>query len=309
MFELTVSVIIGLVQGITEFLPISSTAHNFLISKLLTKEIDLEISNIIQLGTLIAIIQFYWSDLSVFGKRLIEIISKPKEAKIFVNNIKTWWKDDKIDDKEIATLPVNLSTDSTIFQLIIATIPITIIGLTMRSVANNLRSLVWIGFFLIVGAILLAIADWYYKNNKTKKVVILDKMNVITIGIFQAFAIFPGMSRSGSTLAGSYFIGVQKDTAIRFAFLLSIPSIGLAGITDLFSFIKKSSKSLTLLPDNNPTTFSFLSVIVGTFVAYFVGLICLRWLLKYLAKHDFNLFIWYRLVLGFLLIILAGMKL
>ena len=309
MFELTVSVIIGLVQGITEFLPISSTAHNFLISKLLTKEIDLEISNIIQLGTLIAIIQFYWSDLSVFGKRLIEIISKPKEAKIFVNNIKTWWKDNDIDDKEIATLPTNLSTDSTIFQLIIATIPITIIGLTMRSVANNLRSLVWIGFFLIVGAILLAIADWYYKNNKTKKVVILDKMNVITIGIFQAFAIFPGMSRSGSTLAGSYFIGVQKDTAIRFAFLLSIPSIGLAGITDLFSFIKKSSKSLTLLPDNNPTTFSFLSVIVGTFVAYFVGLICLRWLLKYLAKHDFNLFIWYRLVLGFLLIILAGMKL
>jgi undecaprenyl-diphosphatase len=309
MFELLVSIIVGLVQGITEFLPISSTAHNFLVSKLLTKEIDLEISNIIQLGTLIAIIQYYWSDLSVFAKRIVEIIKKPSEFKIFVKNIKSWWKNDHNEDVNLDIEDKNALTDSTIFQLAIATIPIMIIGLTMRSVANNLRSLVWVGFFMIIGAILLSIADWYYNNSKVKKVKRLNKIGVMTIGIFQAFAIFPGMSRSGSCLAGSYFTGVEKQSAIRFAFLLSIPALGISGINDLFSFLKKSASRLTILPDNDATNFSVVSVLIGTFVAYVVGLICLKWLLNYLAKHDFNIFIWYRIIIGFLLIILSGVKL
>jgi undecaprenyl-diphosphatase len=309
MFEIFVSIIVGLVQGITEFLPISSTAHNFLISRLLGKSIDLEISNIIQFGTLIAIIQFYWEDLSIFGKRLLQVITKKSEAKIFFANIKTWWKDDQIDDKNIETLPKNLSTDSTILQLFIASLPIVLVGLTMRGVATNLRSLVWIGFFMIIGAILLAVADWYQRTHKAKKVELLDKMNVITIGIFQAFAIFPGMSRSGSCLAGSYFIGVKKETAIRFAFLLSVPALGLSGISDLISYLSKNYKNLSLLPDSNPNTFSLISIIIGTFVSYTVGLICLKWLLNYLSKHSFNIFIFYRIVLGFLLIILSGMRL
>lgn len=306
MNEIFVSIVVGAVQGITEFLPISSTAHNLLVSRLLGRGIDLEISNIIQFGTLIAIIQYYWSDLSTFGRRMYQIFTKPAELKNFFSNIKLWWSDNQIDDKSLSALPPNIATDSTIFQLIIATIPIVLIALTMRKTIEGLRTPVWIGFFLIVGAILLGLADWYSAKNKAKKVIILDKINVITIGIFQAFAIFPGMSRSGSCLAGSYFMGVQKSVAIRFAFLLSIPALGLAGTSDLFSFLKKSSSSLSFFPSNSASGFSIVSVFIGTFVSYYVGLICLKWLLAFLSKNSFKVFIFYRIILGVILILLAG---
>ena len=308
MYEIFVAIITGTVQGITEFLPISSTAHNFLVSNLLGKSVDLEISNIIQFGTLIAIIQFYFSDLKAFGKRIWQVITDKSQLVDFFNNIRIWWADDTIDDKDITTLPKNMMVDSTIFQLVIATIPIVITALLMRKVVEvGLRTPAWIGFFMIVGAVLLAVADWYYSRSKTKKVKILDKLNVITIGIFQSFAIFPGMSRSGSCLAGSYFIGVDKTVAIRFAFLLSIPALGLSGVSDMFSYLKKNYQNISLLPDSNPnTSFSVLSIVIGTACAYFVGLICLRWLLNYLAKHSFNVFIFYRILIGFLLIALTG---
>jgi undecaprenyl-diphosphatase len=306
MYEIFVSIVVGIVQGITEFLPISSTAHNFLVSKLLGRGVDLEVSNIIQFGTLIAIVQYYWSDLSQFGKRIWQVFSQPKEAKLFFKNIKQWWSDNEIDDKSLASLPKNLSTDSTIFQLLIATIPIGLVAVSMRKVIEGLRQPLWIGFFLVLGAVLLGIADWYYVQNKKKKVQLLDKLNVITIGLFQAFAVFPGMSRSGSCLAGSYFIGVKKEVAIRFAFLLSIPALGLAGLADGISFLKTSGSKLTFFPDSSVENFSIFSVLIGTFASYYVGLICLKWLLGFLSKNSFKVFIFYRLILGLILILLSG---
>jgi len=327
--EIFLSVIIGIVQGITEFLPISSTAHLRLVSQLITgTDIGLSTSNFIQFGTLLAIIQFYRKDLTRYFIRIIELLKKPSLFSSFFANVKQWLNlgslkktSDGLQDNPQGKIQINnfdqknIKTDVEIIQVLIATIPVIISALIFRHLIEEMRAnIMFIAAFLLLGALLIFVAEivhLFKEKNQDKNqeknvdsVSFLSVKETLIIGLFQALAIFPGVSRSGATLAGALFIGKERKESVRFSFLLSIPALGLAGLYDLIDIIKSFLKNeITLLPSVNSwskthTNLSVLSLIIGFIFAYTVGYFCLKWLLKFLAKENTGVFIVYRILLA-----------
>jgi undecaprenyl-diphosphatase len=329
-YDLFVAIIIGAVEGFTEFLPISSTAHNSLASNLLLngKDLGLDVSNIFQFGALVAIVQYFWHDIKGYLQRLKEIIIDSKCRNEFLGNIKNW-NNNKIEQSEItiktlenkdhnATLAKsrdNIDNDLMLVQLVLATVPAAVIGFLMRGVLDGLRTYIWIGFFLIIGSMLMGISDWYYSKTSHKDVTFLSRLQVFNIGLFQTLGIFPGISRSGATVAGTFFLGIEREKAVRFAFLLGIPILALAGIYDGIKVILKIFKEVNYPILYNPNVLmdgkiSALGIVLGAVVSYFVALASLKWLLKYLSNNRFTPFIVYRVLLGLFLILssLIGYK-
>lgn len=321
-YDIFVAIIIGGVEGFTEFLPISSTAHNSLASSFLLsgKDIGLDVSNIFQFGALIAIVQHFWHDIKSYIIRLKEIITSRECRQVFLSNIKNW-NNNQIKQSDVAinvlenkehnlkleTTQKNIENDLMLVQLVLATIPAAIIGLLMRGVLDGLRTSVWIGFFLIIGSMLMGISDWYYSKTSHKDVAFLSKLQVFNIGLFQTLGIFPGISRSGATVAGTFFLGIERAKAVRFAFLLGIPILALAGIYDGLKVIIKIANQSNYPILYNPNVLldgkiSALGILIGTMVSYFVAMASLKWLLKYLSNHRFTPFIVYRILLGLVLI-------
>lgn len=342
--EIIFGIILGLVQGITEFLPISSTAHLRLISGILTgRDIGLTTSNIIQFGTLLAILQYFRKDLVVFWHRIWHILGNNLEMQKFITTFQNWTKgtenfvqensDDNLADLEIENSQIknqknylevlekkglqtknseNQKTDIILSQLLVGTLPIIILGFLLKSFAESHRNIREIGIFMIIGAILLALSEYFHlKTKKLKHTQTLNFGETILIGIFQSLAIFPGMSRSGSTLAGSLFLGRDRAESVRFAFLLSIPALFLSGIVDIIKLFQDIAKNgINLLPS---TTFdsgekiklSIITLILTFILSYLSGLFCLKWLLRFLSKNTNFGFIIYRIILGIFLILIG----
>ena len=283
--EIVFGIILGIVQGITEFLPISSTAHLRLISGILTgKDIGLTTSNIIQFGTLLAILQYFRADLVVFWQRIWQILTENSEMQKFITTFQNWQqgKTDQflaeIENRNFSQKPSteitkaefakaefidvqinqeknskkssenqekvfqsgkiktkkkdleNQKTDIVLSQLLVGTIPIVVLGFLLKSFAESNRNIPEIGLFMIIGAVLLGLSEYFHlQTKKLEHTKILNFGETILIGIFQSLAIFPGMSRSGSTLAGSLFLGRDRKESVRFAFLLSVPALFLSG--------------------------------------------------------------------------------
>jgi len=369
--ELLLAILLGVVQGLTEFLPISSTAHLRLVSGLFGgKDIGLTASNIIQFGTLLAILQYFRVDLQVFWQRIWEILGDKTEMQKFVLTFQNWIKggtqeveiDNKNDSKtdlneqnveqnnkqsihqskkevetkiennlqkdlenkaqnetqgKIQTNPQNTNhsnfeTDILLSQLIIGTIPIVVLGFLLKNFAESNRNIGEIGFFMIIGAVLLAFGEYFYlQTSKLKHSKIQTFGETLLIGFFQSMAIFPGMSRSGSTLAGSLFVGRNRMESVRFVFLLSIPALFLSGILDFLSLIRDIFKNgIAIFPNNNFASspkiqLSIVSLLISFSLAYVVGLACLRWLLRFLSKNTNLSFIIYRIFIGFCLILFS----
>jgi undecaprenyl-diphosphatase len=305
--ELVLSVVLGIVQGITEFLPISSTAHLLLTSEILTggRDIGLTASNVIQFGTLIAILRYYWGDIKSLLSRLWVIIFKNEQRKRFISHVSLWW-----NNQLEGQVNQDMHDDVTLVQLVIATLPIIVFALLARRVVENLRdNLLFVALFLILGAILITAAEIRAKKStKQHKNAILGRMEVLLIGLFQCFAVFPGMSRSGSTMAGALFLGRPRSQSVRFSFLLSIPALGLSSVYDLIKAVSDFLKGSTfLLPVSSNWTqssvqLSVLGLFVAFVVAYFVGIASLRWLLRYIGTNDSRWFITYRIILASLII-------
>jgi undecaprenyl-diphosphatase len=329
-YDVFVAIIVGAVEGFTEFLPISSTAHNSLASSLLLngKDLGLDVSNIFQFGALVAIVQYFWHDIKGYLLRLKDLILNSDARVEFVSNIKNWNKN-KIRNlessnqvlesedfkKNLEKSNINFENDLMLVQLLFATIPAAVIGFAMRGVLDGLRTYIWIGFFLVIGSMLMGISDWYYSKTDQKDVNFLTKLQVFNIGLFQSLGIFPGISRSGATVAGTFFLGIKREKAVRFAFLLGIPILALAGVYDGIKVILKISKDSNYPIFNNPNVLvdgkiSALGILLGAIVSYYVALASLKWLLKYLSNHKFTPFIVYRVLLGLTLIFisLAGYK-
>jgi undecaprenyl-diphosphatase len=322
-YDLFVAIIIGAVEGFTEFLPISSTAHNSLVSNFLLngKDLGLDVSNVFQFGALVAIVQYFWYDIRGYLMRFKEVVSNSNARKEFISNIKNWnnnkveqvpTNSQTLENQEhnlaLEKAKANLENDLMLVQLILATIPAAVIGLLMHGVLEGLRTYVWIGFFLIIGSMLMGIADWYYSKTNHKDVNFLSKLQVFNIGLFQTLGIFPGISRSGATVAGTFFLGIERQKAVRFAFLLGIPILALAGLYDGSKVILKIVKEVNYPIFYNPDVMldgkiSALGILLGALVSYFVALASLKWLLKYLSNHKFTPFIIYRVLLGLLLIL------
>ncbi|MFZ1518451.1 MAG: undecaprenyl-diphosphatase UppP [Ignavibacteriaceae bacterium] len=273
------AIILGIVQGITEFLPISSTGHLTLAGKLMGLISDKNPEHwtsfiaVIQLGTMVSIFVYFWKDLwNIF----IEFLQNNFQKRL------------KYSDQ---------SLNSKLGWMIIAgTIPIVVIGLLFKDTIEGAltKNLYVISGSLIVLAIILAFAEKTAKFKKDiKDVTMLDS---ILIGLAQAVALIPGSSRSGTTITGGLFLGLKRDVAARFSFLLSVPAILASGLLQLKESLAFINYDLAL------------NLIIATIVSGISGYLAIDFLLKFLKKNSTFAFIYYRIALGVLILILLYSK-
>jgi undecaprenyl-diphosphatase len=269
------AIILGIIQGITEFLPVSSTGHLTVAGQLMglisteNPEHWTAFIAVIQLGTLISILIYFWKDVW--------------------NIIKDFLKDNLTERKKYSGQSENSKMG---WLIIIGTIPVVIIGLSLKHIIEGefTKNLYVIAGSLIVLAIILAIAEKTANFKKEmKNITIKDS---IVIGIAQCFALVPGSSRSGTTITGGLFMGLTRETAARFSFLLSIPAVFASGMLELFESLKYLHGEMTV------------NLIVSTIVSGVCGYVAIDFLLKYLRKNTTFLFIYYRIAAGVLILIL-----
>ena len=323
--EFIAAILIGLIQGLTEFLPISSTAHLNLFSRIFLNDRDfgLSTSNIIQFGTTIALLIYFKEDLKPLISKLKDILTNSKSFNLWLNDTKIWWNassknlfhSEELTQKHLG-YSSEVKTNLLLSQLALATIPIAILGLLMqRYVDSALRLPGYVAIFLALGAGILILAEHlntkfgsqkhpHHELNPTS----LTRDQVFIIGAFQAMAIFPGMSRSGSTIAGSLIVGLNRPQAARFAFLVGIPALVLSSLKDLIEIFTKAIKQAHFLPSEKYWTstqveFSLVAILVATTVAFIVGYTCLKWLISYISKTDTRVFSYYRLGLSVVILL------
>lgn len=257
------SIILGVVQGIGEFLPISSSAHLILVPYLFGwKESSLAFDVALHFGTLLAVLVIFfkeWWDLFIGAIKNIGKSKKSNEGKMF------WY-------------------------LIVATIPAALVGFLLNDIIEGFfRNQIWlIALFLaLMGVFIYAGDKWatkHYKGKETKFEKITLKQAFL-VGCSQAFAVFPGFSRSGTTILAGRLMGIDKEAITKFTFLLSVPII--AGATVL----KVGELAMTT------------EVITGIVTSFIVGIISIKFLLSYIKKHDFSVFAFYRIIIAIIVYI------
>ena len=263
------AIILGIVQGLTEFLPISSTAHLRIVPALAGwQDPGAAFTAIAQLGTLVAVLIYFRKDISVIISGVVRglIQGKPLES----TEAKMGW------------------------MIAAGTIPIVILGLLFKNqIETSLRSLYWISGALITLALVLSLAEWNIKNRLKKGLPLktiehIGWKEALLIGLAQSVALIPGSSRSGVTITGGLFLNLSRESAARFSFLLSLPSVFAAALLELYktwAVISASTENIT-------------NIIVATLVAGIVGYASIGFLLTYLKKHTTTIFIAYRLIAG-----------
>jgi undecaprenyl-diphosphatase len=262
------AIVLGLVQGLTEFIPISSTAHLEIVPMLLGwGDPGAAASAVIQFGTWIAAVIYFFKDIvRLIGGFFRGLISRRPLA--------------DTDSREA-------------WLVIIGTIPIVALGLLLKKhVESTFRGLWVITVMVIFVAILMDVAERYAKRQQLRN---FDQMNVgdaIAIGLGQCLALIPGSSRSGSTIMPALFRKIDRPTAARYSFLLSIPAVGGAGFLELF----KERHHLGEL--------GWTSIIIAIVVAFISGYASIWFLLRYLKTHTTHVFIYYRFALGAVMIAL-----
>jgi undecaprenyl-diphosphatase len=274
------AIVIGIIQGLTEFIPVSSNAHIRVLPALFGwKDPGAAFTAVIQWGTLIAVIIYFRHEIFRLGKAIFDDLFFQRFCR---------------------------TPDSRLAWMIAAgTVPVVILGLALQKyIKNHFRSLYVIAAAAIGFALVLWIAEWFAQRARLagkpgRELEQVTWFDAIYVGFWQALAIIPGASRSGVTITGGLFQGLTRETAARFSFLLSIPSVFGAGCYEMFKErdeLLKSSDSITYL-------------VVATVVSGFVGYASIAFLLGYLKKHTTYLFIIYRIVLGiFLLVLLQAHK-
>lgn len=259
------SIILGIVQGLTEFLPISSTAHLLLTQYLFGWKIPESqyfiFDVLVQLGTLLALIIYFWKDLY---------------------QIVTCWVQALVQRK-----PFSNAEARTGWYLIIATIPALIAGFLFKDLLEQLFAspALAASIRLLITTVLLLAAE--YLNRHDRPIESLSWKDALWMGLFQVLSVFPGASRSGSTITGGMTRGLERPAAARFAFLMAIPAMLAAGGYESLKLIKSPDLAAMLPP-----------VIVGFITAAIVGYIAIRWLLGYLNRHSLNIFAIYTAVVG-----------
>ncbi|MBA3992975.1 MAG: undecaprenyl-diphosphatase [Cyanobacteria bacterium DS2.3.42] len=261
------AVVLGVVQGLTEFLPISSTAHLRAVPALLGwADPGVDFTAVIQLGSVLALFTYFRNDI----------------VSLCAGSFNALRKGD-LESKEARIAGA----------IIVGTIPVCVIGLLLKDILEQnggpLRSLYVIGTASIVMGLLLFAAEKLAKHTRT-----LDSIGVkdgLIIGLGQALALIPGCSRSGSTLTVAMLSNLKREDAARFSFLLGIPATALSGLFELKHFF-----------EHGTTESSILALLIGTVVSAIVSYAAIAWLLKYLSKHSTWIFIVYRIIFGAALI-------
>ena len=269
------ALVLGIVQGLTEFLPISSSAHIRIVGEFMNKAQDpgARFTAITQIGTELAVLIFFRNDIKAIVLSWFKQVIKSAE----LSN----------EEKGQARMG---------WLIIIGSIPIVVLGYFGRDIiTNDLRSLWLIASVMIVFGLILGVADKYGKSERT-----LDQLNTkhgFLYGAAQALALVPGVSRSGATIAMGRFLGYSRDAALRYSFLLALPAVfgsGLYQLKDAFS------------TDAAPNVFSIPETFVATAVAFGVGYVVIAWLLKFVSTKSFMPFIIYRVALGSAILVLLS---
>lgn len=270
MYDWLVAAVLGIVQALTEFLPISSSAHVRIVGEFMLPGQDpgAFFTAIIQIGTEAAVVVYFWRDI-------VSIISKWCMALV--------GKHDRKDPE------VRLG-----WLIIVGSIPIVILGLLFQdAIEGALRSLWITATMLIVFGLIIGLADWVGKRERT-----LEDMTWgqgIVYGLAQALALVPGVSRSGGTIMAGRFMGFDRPAAARYSFLLAIPAVLGSGFYSVFQTIGSEDMVIGWGP-----------TILATIIAFGLGLLVIHWFLGYVKTKSFALFVWYRVALGIVLYVLLG---
>lgn len=282
------AIILGIVQGLTEFVPISSTAHLVFASRLThlyegNPEQTTATIAVLQLGTLLAVFVYFAPDILSIAAAFLRdhwaVVTRSRRGLRFsgTNGVRPMW----------------LSEEAWLGWLIIlGSIPIGTLGLVFKKVIEGaaLKNLWVIATMMIAVALLLAFAEMV--GSQRKEIREFGILDAVGVGLAQVLALLPGASRSGSTIMGGLLIGQKREAAARFSFLLSIPAITASGLLEL-------KEAWSLLPQE-----SFTPLLIGTIVAGIVGYLSIWFLLSFLRKNSTMVFIVYRVVVGAAILIL-----
>jgi undecaprenyl-diphosphatase len=278
------AIILGIVQGLTEFIPISSTAHLVFAARLiglydgvgavLKAEQTTATIAVIQLGTLLAVVIYFARDIIGITRAFVRDHLALLRGKRRVDG------------------GVQLSREAWLgWLVIIGSVPVAVVGLLFKhQIEGTFTKNLWvIAIMMIAVAVLLTLAEAVGKKQRS-----MDQLGIadaLAVGCSQVLALIPGSSRSGSTIMGGLFAGLTRETAARFSFLLSIPAIAASGLLELKEAVNK-------LPDG-----TYLPLIIATIVSGVIGYASIWFLLRYLRTHSTGVFIVYRLVLGAVILV------
>lgn len=263
------AIILGIIEGITEFLPISSTGHLTIAEKMLGYSISdssiTAFTAIIQSGAVLATVVYFWKDIS---RVLIAWIRG-----LFVKKYR------KNSDYKYG------------WAIIVGSIPIAIIGILFKDeIETVLRSLWFVAIALILWSLVMWWADKKAKQNLHEEDI--NWRDTLAVGIAQCLALIPGVSRSGATMSAGLLRNFDRVAVTKLSFFLSIPALSAAGILQIIS--KHSAIGASV---------GWTATIIATLISFVVAYISVAWLLKFVAKHDYSVFIWYRVIVGVLLLI------
>ena len=263
------AIILGVIEGITEFLPISSTGHLTIAEKMLGYSISdssiTAFTAIIQSGAVLATVVYFWKDIS---RVLMAWIRG-----LFVNKYR------KNSDYKYG------------WAIIIGSIPIAIIGILFKDeIETVLRSLWFVAIALILWSLVMWWADKKAKQNLHEEDI--TWRDTLAVGIAQCLALIPGVSRSGATMSAGLLRNFDRVAVTKLSFFLSIPALSAAGILQIISKHSVIGASV-----------GWTATIIATLISFIVAYISVAWLLKFVAKHDYSVFIWYRVIVGVLLLI------
>ncbi|MDQ3409688.1 MAG: undecaprenyl-diphosphate phosphatase [Actinomycetota bacterium] len=267
------AILLGLVQGLTEFLPVSSSGHLRILPAMYGGEDPgAAFTAIVQLGTMAAELVYFRFDIARIARA-------------------TW--------RSVATRRVGLDVDARLgWFILIGTVPISIFGLALAdSIETGARNLTLIGSMLILFGLVLFAAEKVGK--RTRPLERIRTRDGLIMGFAQALALVPGVSRSGATISAGLFLGLDRVAAARFSFLLSIPAVVLSGGLQLFSLLLGEGDASGADP-------GWAAIAVATVLAFFAGYATIAFLLRYLATHSVNVFVVYRIALGTLVLVLVG---
>ncbi len=273
MLEIIKAILFGIVEGITEWLPISSTGHMILLNEFVKMEVSEEFWDmflvVIQLGAILAVVLLYFWKIWPFGRK------KEGGIALKMDIVSLWCK------------------------IIVACVPAAIVGLAFDDLFDQLfYNKICVSIALIVFGVAFILIELWNKGKKPaiRSLAKLDYKTVILIGMFQLIAaVFPGTSRSGATIVGALLLGVSRTVAAEFTFFLAIPVMFGASLLKVVKFILSgvaiSGMELAILG-------------IGLIVAFVVSIVVIRFLMSYIKKHDFKVFGWYRIILGLLVLLI-----
>ncbi len=266
------AIVLGLVQGLTEFLPISSTGHILFVPALAGwPDPGAAFSAVIQLGTMAAVLVYFRTDLWRMAVAFV---------KSFVGDRPLWRSDDS--DARIG------------WYIVLGTIPISIIGIVFADqIENDVRSLSLVAVVMILFSFVLMAAD--LKGAQDRDVKQLTLRDGIIIGLFQALALIPGVSRSGATISGGLFLGLDRESATRYSFLLSVPAVVLSALFELRKIGDGAGASVDVAP-----------TIIATVLAFISGYLAIAFLLRFVRTHNFAVFVVYRVAVGTTMLVLIA---